>query len=83
MPDAEPSISDYEMLETRDLTLANGLPIAIVDMIHQISHIPVISKDVIRDVYHEAGVHYPRFDQHNIIYLLDRCAFPFRRFRNQ
>ncbi len=52
------TISDYEMLETRVLTLSNGLPLAIVDMIHQISHIPMVSKDVIRDVYHEAGIHY-------------------------
>jgi energy-coupling factor transporter ATP-binding protein EcfA2 len=52
------SISDYEMLETRILTLSNRLPLAIVDMVHQISHLPVVSKEAIREVYHEAGVTY-------------------------
>ncbi len=40
------------------LTLSSGLPIAIVDMVRQISHIRKISVDVIRDVYHEAGIQY-------------------------
>jgi energy-coupling factor transporter ATP-binding protein EcfA2 len=52
------SISDYEMLETRIMSLSDRLPLAIVDMVHQISHSHVVTKDVIRDVYHEAGVHY-------------------------
>ncbi|MFC1496349.1 hypothetical protein ACFL52_02935, partial [Candidatus Margulisiibacteriota bacterium] len=29
------SVSDYQLLETRIMTLANGLPLAVVDMIHQ------------------------------------------------
>lgn len=52
------SISDYELLETRVLTLSNHLPLVIVDMIHQISHQPVITRDVVREVYHEAGTTY-------------------------
>lgn len=52
------SISDYEMLETRILNLSNRLPLAIVDMVHQVSHLPVVSKEAIRGVYHEAGVYY-------------------------
>jgi|GEM_PF-862101 len=52
------AISDYEMLETRILTLSNNLPLAIVDMAHQISHKPVVNRDAIREVYHEAGIHY-------------------------
>ncbi|MFA6169393.1 MAG: tyrosine-type recombinase/integrase [Candidatus Margulisiibacteriota bacterium] len=52
------SITDYEMLETRILSLSNHLPVAIVDMIHQVSHRPVVNKEVIRDVYHEAGVYF-------------------------
>jgi len=52
------AISDYEMLETRVLTLSNGLPLAIVDMIHQVSHEPVVTRERIREIYHEAGIHY-------------------------
>ena len=52
------AVSDYEMLETRVFSLSNGLPLAIVDMIHQVSHEPVVSREKIREVYHEAGIHY-------------------------
>jgi energy-coupling factor transporter ATP-binding protein EcfA2 len=52
------SISDYEMLETRILNLSNRLPLAIVDMVHQVSHLPVVTKEAVREVYHEAGVYY-------------------------
>jgi energy-coupling factor transporter ATP-binding protein EcfA2 len=52
------SISDYEMLETRILSLSNRLPLAIVDMTHQLSHQPVVTREIIRDVYHEAGIRY-------------------------
>lgn len=52
------SISDYEMLETRVLSLSNRLPLAIVDMIHQLSHQPVVTRDKIREVYHEGGIKY-------------------------
>jgi len=52
------SISDYEMLETRIMSLSDKLPLALVDMVHQISHSSVVTRDVIRDVYHEAGIRY-------------------------
>ncbi len=52
------SVSDYELLETRVLSLSNGLPLAIVDMVHQVSHKPVVNREAIREVYHEAGIHY-------------------------
>jgi energy-coupling factor transporter ATP-binding protein EcfA2 len=52
------SISDYEMLETRILGLSNRLPLAIVDMAHQLSHQPIVTPETIREVYHEAGIHY-------------------------
>ena len=52
------SISDYEMLETRIMTLSNRLPLAIVDMVHQVSHRPVVTRDAVREVYHEAGIRY-------------------------
>jgi len=70
------SISDYEMLETRLLTLSNGLPLAIVDMVNQISHQPVVTKDTIREVYHEAGVHYR--DWTNVILFIYWIAVLFR-----
>ena len=52
------SISDYELLETRIMTLSNKLPLAIVDMVHQVSHRPVVTRNAVREVYHEAGVTY-------------------------
>jgi len=51
-------VDDREMLETRILSLSNGLPLAIVGMVRQVSHEPVIDREAIRDVYHEAGVRY-------------------------
>ena len=52
------AISDYEMLETRIMNISNCLPLSIVDMVHQISHKPVITREIAREVYHEAGVRY-------------------------
>jgi len=52
------SISDYELLETRILTFSNKLPLAIVDMVHQVSHRPIVTRDSVREIYHEAGVRY-------------------------
>ena len=70
------SIRDYEMLETRLLTLSNGLPLAIVDMVSQLSHLPSVTKDAIREVYHEAGVHYR--DWTNVILFIYWIAVLFR-----
>ncbi|MBU1706113.1 tyrosine-type recombinase/integrase [Patescibacteria group bacterium] len=69
-------ISDYELLVTRVLHLSNRLPLAIVDMIHQISHRPVVTSDVIREVYHEAGVKYR--DWTAVIVILWGVAIIFR-----
>ena len=52
------SISDYEQLETRMLSLSNGNPLAIVDMAKQLSYKPVVTRDAVREIYHEAGVKY-------------------------
>jgi len=52
------TIADYELLETRILTISNGLPLAIVEMVGQVSHLPVVKKEDAREVYHEAGVRY-------------------------
>jgi energy-coupling factor transporter ATP-binding protein EcfA2 len=72
------SISDYEMLETRVLSLSSGLPLAIVDMIHQVSHEPVVTRERIREVYHEAGIHYR--DWTAAIVVLWGVAIMFRFF---
>ncbi|OGC05158.1 hypothetical protein A2276_04365 [candidate division WOR-1 bacterium RIFOXYA12_FULL_43_27] len=70
------SISDYELLETRVMTLSNKLPLAIVDMIHQVSHKPVVNRDSIREVYHEAGIKYR--DWTSVIVILWGIAIMFR-----
>jgi hypothetical protein len=46
------------MLETRVMTLANGLPAAIVELARQLRYHPVVTQDVVRDIYHESGVQY-------------------------
>ena len=70
------TISDYEMLETRLLTLSNGIPLAIVDTVEQLSHLPSVTKDDIRGVYHEAGVRYR--DWSNVILFIYWIAVLFR-----
>jgi energy-coupling factor transporter ATP-binding protein EcfA2 len=70
------SINDYELLETRIMTLSDKLPLAIVDMVHQVSHNPVVTNDLIRDVYHEAGIHYR--DWTSAIVVLWGMAIMFR-----
>jgi len=70
------SISDYEMLENRVIAISNGLPLAIVEMIHQISHQPVVTREKIREVYHEAGIHYR--DWTSVIVVLWGVAIIFR-----
>jgi len=70
------SISDYELLETRILTLSDGLPLAIVDMAKQLSHHHVITRDAIREVYHEAGIRYR--DWTNIVIFLWAVIIMFR-----
>jgi len=52
------SISDYELLETRILILSGGLPLVVADMIHQIGDSSVVTREKIRDMYHEVGVKY-------------------------
>ena len=52
------SITDPVMLETRVMTLANGLPAAIVELARQLRYHPVVTQDVVRDIYHESGVQY-------------------------
>jgi len=52
------SISDYELMETKLLTFANGIPLSITDMVKQLSYNSVVTRDAIRKIYHEAGIKY-------------------------
>lgn len=70
------SISDYELLETRVMTLSNKLPLAIVDMIHQIAYKPVVNRDSVREMYHEAGIKYR--DWTSVIVVIWGIAIMFR-----
>jgi hypothetical protein len=52
------TIIDYNLLETKILSLAGGLPLAIVEMINQVKGRSVVRNKDVRDIYHEAGVRY-------------------------
>ncbi len=52
------SITDDCMLETRLMSLGNGVPAAIVEMARQLRYHPVVTEDIVRHVYHEAGITY-------------------------
>lgn len=51
-------VTNSDLLETQILNLANGSPLAVVDMIRQLSYEPVINSRSIREIYHDAGVQY-------------------------
>ncbi len=52
------TIPDYQLLETRIMSFANGNPLAMVEMVAQVHHLKVVNVDDIRTLYHEAGVRY-------------------------
>lgn len=52
------TIADYELLETRIISISNGLPLAIVEMVGQVKNLPIVKKEDAREVYHEAGIRY-------------------------
>jgi len=52
------TVTDYDLLETRILSFAGGLPLPMVEMVNQISGKPVIKNEDVRDLYHEAGIRY-------------------------
>ncbi len=52
------SIVDPEQMETRLLSMSNGYPVAIVDMVKQLSYKPVVTRDAVREMTHEAGMTY-------------------------
>ena len=49
---------DYAHLETKILNLANGNPLAIVELIHQLPESKKVTTDHIRKIDHEAGIVY-------------------------
>jgi energy-coupling factor transporter ATP-binding protein EcfA2 len=51
-------ITDDCMLETRMMSLGNGVPAALVEMARQLRYHPVINPEVVRKIYHEAGIRY-------------------------
>ncbi len=57
------NIRDYELLETRFVTLANGNPLALMEMTRQLQGEKVVTADTIRAVYHDAGVKYQDWSQ--------------------
>jgi len=50
--------NDYVHLETKILNLANGNPLAIVELIHQLPESKKVTVDHIRHIDHEAGIVY-------------------------
>jgi len=50
--------NDYIHLETKILNLANGNPLAIVELIHQLPESKKVTVDHIRHIDHEAGIVY-------------------------
>ena len=52
------TVADPEHLQNRLLTLSNGNPLAIVDMVKQLGYKPVVNDEAVRELYHEAGVEY-------------------------
>ena len=51
-------VTDPPMLSNRILSLANGNPLAIVELSKQLRYKPVVTEDVIRSLHHEAGTTY-------------------------
>lgn len=52
------SITDYEMLENKLISQANGYPLAIVDMVNQLKQYSRVHEDAIRYLSHDVGTKY-------------------------
>ena len=52
------TIEDLELLENRIVGLANGNPLAVVELVRQAGYNHVVTAQVVRDIYHEAGIKY-------------------------
>ncbi|MBN3033753.1 MAG: tyrosine-type recombinase/integrase [Candidatus Saganbacteria bacterium] len=55
---ADLDVGNRELLETRILSLANGLPLSIVELARQARRQPRVTDDSVHELYHEAGVYY-------------------------
>lgn len=52
------TISDYDMLENHITSEANGYPLAVVDMVNQLTHCNTVDTQSIRQLQHSVGVTY-------------------------
>lgn len=52
------SIENRQLLDTRITGIANGLPLAIIEMVSQLPTDRIVTPNQVRQVYHQAGVVY-------------------------
>jgi DNA replication protein DnaC len=52
------SIRDYELMETKLLNSANGIPLSLTDTIKQLSYDSIVTEEAIRNISHDAGLKY-------------------------
>jgi DNA replicative helicase MCM subunit Mcm2 (Cdc46/Mcm family) len=64
---AREQIADPEMFEAKIWEQASGNPLAVVELVKQISGSPAVSRQAIRDLHHGAGVRY--FDLTPVVLL--------------
>ncbi|OGC39220.1 hypothetical protein A2438_07555, partial [candidate division WOR-1 bacterium RIFOXYC2_FULL_46_14] len=69
-------IEDYNLLETHIISLAGGVPLAIVEMANQLSGHPKIKDTDVRELYHESGVRYR--DWSSLLFVVWGAAMVFR-----
>lgn len=70
-------IGDYDMMENKLLSLSNGVPLALVDMAKQLSHRPVVTRDAVRELYHEAGIRYRYWTNAFVVFWAALVIFRF------
>ena len=59
------SIKTYKAMETKIVTVACGVPLAVVEMVHQLNTYNVIDRKAVHQIYNEAGV-----NEHEWIWLM-------------
>jgi len=52
------NISDYQPMETKVMNFSNGLPMAIADIIKQLSYHKVVNRRAVEEIYYEPGTVY-------------------------
>jgi len=50
------SIKAYKSMETKIVTVACGIPLAVVEMTHQLNNYNVVDRNAVHKIYNEAGV---------------------------